>query len=214
MATGGTMTSGTSPADAQFDTEALTAMVEAARELSFTVAAHCHGTAGIRNASEAGVTTIEHCSWVGESGWGKDFDEQVMTLIAEKGIWVSPTINAGWSRYIGSRQFETLVRGNYKKMRKAGVKMIASTDAGIPNVRHADLPRAIPVFAHFAGLTNVEVCRAATSDCAEAIGLGQTVGRIYPGYEADLVFYEGNPLEELDCLVNPARVLARGQFVD
>jgi imidazolonepropionase-like amidohydrolase len=214
MATGGTMTSGTTPAEAQFDTDSLTAMVAAANELSFTVAAHCHGTAGIRNASEAGVTTIEHCSWVGDTGWGKDYDEEVMALIAEKGIWISPTINAGWRRYIGSQRFETLVRGNYEKMRQAGVKLIASTDAGIPNVRHTDLPSAIPVFAHFAGLTNVEACRAATSDCAEAIGLGQTVGRIYPDYEADLVFYEDNPLETLECLVSPARILARGRFVD
>ena len=214
MATGGTMTSGTTPADAQFDTDVLTAIVKAAKKLSLSVAAHCHGTAGIRNASEAGVTTIEHCSWVGDSGWGRNYDEQVMALIAEKGIWVSPTINAGWRRHIGSRNFETLVRGNYAKMRQAGVKLIASTDAGIPNVRHTDLPRAIPVFAHFAGLTNVEACRAATSDCAEAIGLGRSVGRIYPGYEADLVFYENNPLAGLDCLENPARVLARGRFVD
>ncbi|HIG40153.1 MAG: amidohydrolase family protein [bacterium] len=214
MATGGTITVGTTPAEAQFDADSLTEMVNMAAEHSYRVAAHCHGTAGIRNASEAGVTTIEHCSWVGDSGWGKDFDENVMAMIAEKGIWISPTINAGWRRYIGSRQFEGMVKGNYDKMRQAGAKLIASTDAGIPNVRHEDLPKAIPVFAHFAGLSNVQALRAATSDCAEAIGLGQVVGQISPGYAADLVFYEGNPLEDLACLANPVRVMARGQWVE
>ena len=212
MATGGTMTAGTSPAEAQFDVESLTEIVKLANDRGFLVAAHCHGTAGIRNASEAGVTTIEHCSWVGEAGWGKAYDEVVTQQMVDKGIWVSPTISAGWKRYIGSANFEAMVKGNYDKMRKAGIRLISSTDAGIPNVRHHDLPRAIPVFAHFAGLSNVEALRAATSDCAEAIGLKRAIGQIKAGWEADLVFYESSPLDDLVCLTNPVRVMARGVF--
>jgi len=212
MATGGTLTAGTTPADAQFDVESLSEIVRMANDNHFLVAAHCHGTSGIRNASEAGVTTIEHCSWVGEAGWGRAYDEAVTRQIAEKGIWVSPTINAGWRRYIGSPNFETNIKGNYDKMRQAGIKLISSTDAGIPNVRHHDLGLAIPVFAHFAGLTNVEALRAATSDCAEAIGLANEVGQLKAGWSADLVFFEHSPLDDLEQLANPARVMARGRF--
>ena len=212
MATGGTLTAGTTPAEAQFDAETMTAMVAAAEQHNFKVAAHCHGTAGIRNAAEAGVTTIEHCSWVGDAGWGKNYEQAVVEQIVSKGIWISPTINAGWQRYIGTKRFEDQIRENYNRMRAAGVKLIASTDAGIPNVWHHDLPRAMPVFAHFAGLSNVEALRAATSDCAQAIGLEGVVGRLAPGLEADMVFYDANPLDDLKTLSTPVKVMSRGNF--
>jgi imidazolonepropionase-like amidohydrolase len=174
------------------------------------VAAHCHGTSGIRNATVAGVTTIEHCSWVGPAGWGVDYDEETARHIGERGIWVSPTINAGWKRNIGRSDFEARVRENYRRMRAAGVKLIASTDAGIPNVLHHHLPLALPVFAHFANLTPVEVLRSATSDCATAIGVGAETGRIAVGMSADLLLVEGDVLANLDTLAQPAQVWARG----
>ncbi len=214
MATGGSLTPGSTPANAQFDAEQMTQLVELAKSYQYRVAAHCHGTVGIKNAAEAGVTTIEHCSWVGDNGWGRDYDADVATSVVEKGVWVSPTINAGWQRYIGTKNFESMIQGNYEKMRAAGIKLIASTDAGIPNVWHHDLPKAIPVFAHFAGLSNVEALRAATSDCAEAIGLGEQVGRLAANFDADIVCFDGNPLEDLSLLANPTRVMARGAFVE
>jgi imidazolonepropionase-like amidohydrolase len=107
-----------------------------------------------------------------------------------------------------------LVKGNYTKMREAGIKLIASTDAGIPNVFHHDLPKAIPVFAHFAGLSNAGALRAATSDCAEAIGLAAVVGKVAVGLEADLVFYKENPLNDLEVLARPVKVMSRGRLID
>ena len=47
-----------------------------------------------RQAAEAGVTTVEHCSWVGDDGWGRHFDETVVKKLASGGVWVSPTINS------------------------------------------------------------------------------------------------------------------------
>ncbi|MEX2326677.1 MAG: amidohydrolase family protein [Pseudomonadales bacterium] len=211
MATGGNLTKGSKPADAQFDTVTLRAIVTEARRNGFHVAAHCHGTTGIGRAAEAGVTTIEHCSWVGGDGWAKNYDADVCAEIVRQGAFVSPTINLGWKRRIGSGDYEALVLGNYANMKAAGVRFIASTDAGIPNVFHHDLPRALPVFAHFAGLSNAEVLRAATSDCAVAIGLGEVTGRIGAGLSADLVLFDGNPLIDLDILVNPVDVIARGR---
>lgn len=210
MATGGSLTPGSTPANSQWNADEMMSMVTLAKSKGYTVAAHCHGTNGIHNSAAAGVTTIEHCSWVGEQGWARDYDPTVVDVIVENGVWISPTINAGWKRFIGSKSFENLISGNYQKMRAAGVKLIASTDAGIPGVYHQDLPKAIPVFAHFAGLSPVEALRSATSDCAAAIGLGSEVGRLSPGYSADLVAYEGNPLVDLDVLATPAFVMSKG----
>ena len=103
-----------------------------------------------------------------------------------------------------------MINSNYAKMKAAGVRLIASTDAGIPNVFHHDLPAALPVFASFAGLSPVEVLRSATSDCAAAIGLGEVTGAIRHGLSADFVVYEGNPLEDLEVLQNPVLVVSRG----
>tara|TARA_B110000879_G_scaffold184235_1_gene243702 strand:+ start:1151 stop:2332 length:1182 start_codon:yes stop_codon:yes gene_type:complete len=214
MATGGTITKGSTPSNAQFDADVLKAIVDEATANDFHVAAHCHGTAGIKNATSAGVSTIEHCSWVSEEGWGRGYDAEIVEEMRAKGVVVSPTINAGWKRFIGSKQFESMVKGNYTKMREAGIKLIASTDAGIPNVFHHDLPKAIPVFAHFAGLSNAGALRAATSDCAEAIGLGAVVGKVAVGLDADLVFYSDNPLNNLDVLASPVKVMSRGRLID
>ncbi len=213
MATGGNLTPGSTPAMAQFDEQTLTRIVDRATAHGRHVAAHCHGTAGIRNATAAGVTTIEHCSWVGAAGWGVDYDDETARRIGERGIWVSPTVNSGWKRNIGRADFEARVRGNYRRMREAGVKLIASTDAGIPNVLHHHLPLALPVFAHFANLTPVEVLRTATSDCATAIGVGAETGRIAVGMSADLLLVEGDVLANLDTLAQPAQVWARGVAV-
>ena len=210
MATGGNLTVGSDPVLAQFDLATLTAIVEEARRHDRPVAAHCHGTAGIRNASHAGVNTIEHCSWRGPEGTGTDFDPDAAARIAERGIWVSPTVNSGWKRFIGREDFEPKIRANYQGMRDAGVRLIASTDAGIPNVYHDQLAAALPVFAHYADLTPVETLRAATSDCALALGLQSVTGALKPGLAADLLVVEGDPLTDLDVLTKPVAVFARG----
>lgn len=213
MATGGNLTKGSSPADAQFDADTLAAIVEGAGRHGCHVAAHCHGTSGIHNAALAGVTTIEHCSWVGAEGWARTYDHEASAEIVRRGIWVSPTINLGWKRRIGNAEYETVIQENYRRMREAGVKLIASTDAGIPNVFHHQLPLALPVFAHFAGLTALETLRAATSDCADAIGLGAVTGRIAGGLAADMLFTAANPLDDLAALAEPVDVMARGRSV-
>jgi imidazolonepropionase-like amidohydrolase len=213
MATGGNITRGSRPVDAQFDEQTLSLIVQAANKHGFRVAAHCHGTSGIRNAAAAGVTTIEHCSWVGDEGWGKAFDPAVVEQIVDKGVWVSPTVNSGWKRFKGTGSFADLVRGNYARMREGGVRLIASTDAGIPNVLHHHLPLAIPVFAYFAGLSPIEALRAATSDCAEAIGLGDVAGQIREGYSADFILYEGDPTSDLEVLAAPVQVYKQGESV-
>ncbi len=209
MVTGGNITPGSRPVDSQFEDDTVQKIVAAATANHYHVAAHCHGTDGIRQAAESGVTTVEHCSWVGDAGWGKAFDESVVATLAANNVWVSPTINSGWRRF-KQPAFVDMIQANYERMKAAGVRLIASTDAGIPNIYHHDLPNALAVFAHFAKLSAAEVLRSATADCANAIGLAETTGVIAPGLSADFVVYEANPLEDLDVLNRPLMVVSRG----
>ena len=70
------------------------------------------------------------------------------------------------------------------------------------------------MFAHFAGLTAVEVLRSATSDSADALGLGGVTGRLARNHAADMVFVDGDPLDDIAALGSPALVLARGREVE
>ena len=209
MATGGMQTPGSQPKDAQFDQPTMSAIVAAANAHGYPVAAHCHGTPGIRNAAHAGVRSIEHCSWIGDDGKRGAFDPQTALEIARRGIWISPTVNAGWGRF--GPDFAAAVTANFRAMKAHGCALIASTDAGIPNVRHEDLAKALPVFARLAELSPVETLRSATSDCARALGLGDATGILREGASADLLFVRGDPLADLGALLDPALVVARGR---
>jgi imidazolonepropionase-like amidohydrolase len=217
MATGGVITRGTNPADAQFAEAQLAVVCAAAATRGRKVAAHCHATEGIRRAVRAGAHTIEHCSWVGTSGFGSDFDESIAVEMGERGTVVSPTVNAGWTRFVARDGVETEfyrgMRRAFDTLRNAGVVLIASTDAGIPNVAHHDLPRALPIFAKFAGMTPVETLRSATSHAATALELEGIVGRLLPGHVADVLVVQGDPLVDLSVLEQPRMVMAAGMVV-
>ena len=209
MATGGMQTAGSRPKDAQFDQATTTAIVRAANARGYAVAAHCHGTPGIRHAAKAGVRTIEHCSWMGADGKRGDYDPEVVREIARRGIWVSPTVHAGWARF--GDAFAAQATANFRAMKAAGCRLTASTDAGIPNVYHHDLARALPVFARLAELTPVQTLRSATSVGAAALGLADATGVLREGMCADLLFVRGDPLADLSALTRPALVVARGR---
>ena len=209
MATGGMQTAGSQPKDAQFDQATTTAIVRAANARGYPVAAHCHGTPGIRHAANAGVYTIEHCSWIGADGKRGDYDPEVAREIARRGIWVSPTVNAGWARF--GDAFAAQATANFRALKAAGCRLAASTDAGIPNVYHHDLARALAVFARLAELTPVEALRSATSAGAAALGLADAAGALREGMTADLLFVRGDPLTDLSVLTRPALVVARGR---
>jgi len=213
MATGGVNTKGYSIREAQFDAAELSAIRAYADAAGRPVAAHCHGTAGIRNAVEARVASIEHCSFAGEKGFGSDFDASLPAAMQRAGCWVSPTINAGWQRFADPHdsRFYRDVRHYLAALREAGVPLVASTDAGIPNVGHADLARALVVFAHYAEFSPVEVLRSATSESARALGLEGETGALRVGLAADLLVVPGDPTVDLACLARPTLVVARGR---
>jgi len=213
MASGGRMTRGSNPASAQFDLATLQGIVETAAQHGLSIAAHCHGTHAIELAARAGVRTIEHCSWVGRDGWASDYQDDVARLILERGVWVSPTINRGWQRFLGGNGTETLtrIRTAFAAMQALGIPLIASTDAGIPGVFHHDLPLALAVFSRIAELTPDRTLRAATSEAALALGIDGITGRLAPGLEADVLIVDGDPLTDLAALDRPVGIWARGR---
>ena len=213
MATGGMFTRGTDPSAAQFDLETLAAIVEAAARHGLPVAAHCHGTRGIELAAEAGVRTIEHCSWMGDRGWAGNYEDAVARLILERGVWVSPTVNRGWQRYLDNPDPAKLerIRAAFQAMLGLGIPFAASTDAGIPGVFHHHLPEALAVFQRIAQCSGEDVVRTATRSAARALGLDGLTGRLAPGLAADVLVVDGDPLADLSALARPVAVWAAGR---
>ena len=215
MATGGMYTKTSHPGRAQFSQHSLDQIVDYAHSLDYPVAAHCHGTEGIDRAVRSGIDTIEHCSWMDRDGKRTDFQLAITESMAAKNTWVSPTINSGWRRFITEdERFLNHIRDQFITMKREGVRLIASTDAGIPNVRHTDLPVAMPIFARFAALSPLETLKTATSLAAKALNIHNETGTLEIGQSADMVLVEGDPLEDLGVLTKPALVVARGQVIE
>lgn len=219
MATGGLYTKGTRASAAQFTSAELSFARSLASEHARPVATHCHGTEGIRNSALARVRSIEHCSFAAAGGFGTDLQPELCDDLAEAGIFVSPTINAGWQRFRGDNppthptRFFRDMSAVFRQLLKSGVQLIASTDAGIPNVRHGDLPRALVEMQAFTGRSPADVLRSATSTAAAALQLDSEMGALRPGLSADLLILPADPLQDLAVLQHPLGVFMRGQSV-
>jgi imidazolonepropionase-like amidohydrolase len=171
------------------------------------VAAHAHGIEGIRRAVEAGVTTLEHCSFVTETN-ERVFSEPLAAKIAEQGIFVCPTINAN-APYVA--QLTGIALGEHlRAMHEMGVRIIAGTDAGIDNTPHHQYVGGLEYLVTL-GFRPAEVLAMATTQAAEALGVDQITGRLAPGYDADLIVVEGDPLTDISALRTLRRVIARGR---
>jgi imidazolonepropionase-like amidohydrolase len=207
MSTGGFMTAGSAPWFAQFTEGQLRAAVEEAHRLGKRVAAHAHGTEGIRRAVAAGVDTIEHCSFVGE-GNVRSVDLDLADRIAEQGISVCTTTNHRLPAMVAARG--PGFRPAIGTLHERGVKIIAGADAGIDNVPHHAFVGGLEAMA-LQGLTPADVLFAATVRGAEALGLGDVTGRLRAGYAADLIAVAGDPLRRLDALRDLRLVVAAGE---
>lgn len=207
MSTGGFMTAGSAPWFAQFTEGQLRAAVEEAHRLGKRVAAHAHGTEGIRRAVAAGVDTIEHCSFVGEGGV-RSVDLELADRIAEQGIFVCTTTNHRLPAMVAARG--PGFRPAIGTLHERGVKIIAGADAGIDNVPHHAFVGGLEAMA-LQGLTTADVLHAATVRGAEALGLGDVTGRLRAGYAADLIAVAGDPLRRLDALRDLRLVVAAGE---
>ena len=215
MATGGYFTKGSGVDRAQFSADEIRRAVTQAAAGGREVAAHCHGKAGIRNAAEGGVRTIEHCSFASSKGYGADYDAEVAQRVADSGAWVSPTVNGNWLRRMEKDGKPTDFFRNMQKvlgaLGEAGVPLMASTDAGIPGVLHHGLAAGLQALEKYTGLAPVDVLRSATSDSARGLGIDAVCGRLAPGLSADVLVLAGDPLEDLSHLDRPLLVMAAGR---
>jgi len=207
MSTGGFMTTGSAPWYAQFTAAQLAVIVEEAARVDKPVAAHAHGIEGIRRAVEAGVTTIEHCSFVTETN-ERRFSESLAARIAAQGMFVCPTIS-GSAPYIAELA-GIEVGAHAKAMHDMGVRLIAGTDAGIDNNPHHQYVGGLEYLVTL-GFQPTQVLAMATTEAAAALGLGATTGRLAPGYDADLIVVRGDPQADVAVLRDLLRVIARGR---
>lgn len=209
MVSGGSITPGAARMwEPQFHADDLKVAVRAAHRLGLPVAAHAHGLSSIRSAIDAGVDTIEHCTWL-DGGMTPNHDEQTVADLAASGIAVCTANSNSW-RVMAERLGEQRAReiiGRVRWMRDRGVRLIIGTDAGLSPF--TGTVGALEGLAEW-GMSNSEIIEIATTTTAEAIGLANT-GRIAPGYSADIIVVHGNPLDDLRHLRNPNLVMARGR---
>ncbi|WJY50110.1 amidohydrolase family protein [Streptomyces chengbuensis] len=212
MVTGGGLTKGGPKSwQSQFSPEELQALVDEAHQAGLPVAAHAHGTDGITAAVEAGVDTIEHCTWMTSDGF--DLRQDVLKQIIDRGIAVCPAVSPHWQmlpRFFGEERAAAMF-DLVRQMAEAGAKLIVGTDAGVQRTGFDGLVPALSFYAHL-GLPNGRILDMATADAADALGLGGTTGRIAPGFRADLLVVDGDPLEDLGVLKAVQAVVAEGRL--
>lgn len=193
-----------------YSTEEIRGAVDAAHSVGKTVTAHCHATQAIINAVEAGVDVIEHCSFMGPDGKGgvkHEFREDVAEEVVKKGIWVDNLLNPRQENYGRVKNsFE-----NFRGFKELNAKILPGTD-GLKPLQTGLMPLALEMWVK-GGASPMEAMMAATSISAEAIGLGDLIGTIEPGKEADLVVFGSDPLENIVALRDPRMIVKGGKVV-
>jgi imidazolonepropionase-like amidohydrolase len=213
-ASGGVLSRGDSPGAPQYSVEELRVLVEEAHAAGRKVAAHAHGAQGIKNAVHAGVDSIEHGSLI---------DDQGIQLMLAHDTWLVADIYN--DDYLLGKAVEfhlpqesidkekalgQLQRDNFAKAVKAGVKVAFGTDAGV--YPHGDNAKQFFYMVKY-GLTPAQAIRSATSDAAELLGKASSVGKVAPGFLADLIAVEGDPLADVRVLEKVGFVMKGGVVV-
>jgi len=215
MGTGGLMTPGSNPRMPQYSTEELKAVVEEAHRLGRHVAVHAHATEGIRRAVEAGIDTLEHCSWLGLEE-GDDYDPGLVSKIIEKGIYVDLQRRISRrgieDKSALARQYEA--NAPWRDMVKRGVKLILSTDAGAYDPATFDLlPFVVASAVYLFDMSPSDALAACTRIPAEAFGLEGEIGTLEPGKRANMIVLDGNPLDDILNLTRVSRVFLDGEEI-
>ena len=213
-ATGGVFSRNTEPGQQQLREEELRAIAEEAHMWGVKVAAHAHGTAGIKAAIRAGIDTIEHASLI---------DDEGIRLAKERGAYLSMDIyNTEYTQSEGARngvlednlrkdrEVADVQREGFRKATAAGVKMVFGSDAGV--MPHDLAVNQFATMTRF-GMTPLQAIRAATSVAAEALGRSTDVGAIAVGRFADMVAVAGDPLASVDPLLRAKAVVKGGVLV-
>ncbi|HET8905324.1 MAG TPA: amidohydrolase family protein [Ktedonobacterales bacterium] len=220
LATGAVLTPDESPGAATFGLDELQMAVAEAAKAGRPVAAHAHGIDGIRNAVTAGVRTIEHGTYLHR-------DPQVMETMAERGIYLVPTLKAGFDVIYGDRpgipdwiveKSKAVQEDALLSLRRAlemGVPIAMGTDAATPYNFHGENAMELVWMAE-AGLSPMQCITASTANAARALGWESWLGTVEAGKVADLLVTTRNPLANLRHLADRnaiAMVFKNGKIV-
>jgi imidazolonepropionase-like amidohydrolase len=216
IATGGVMTPGVEPGAPQLTLDELRAGVDEATRAGRRTASHAMGTDGVAAAVEAGITTIEH---------GVYLTDEVVARMKQRGTYLVPTLNAPAAIVAGGRaagipgfmvdKSAVVMTAHVRSFRlalDAGVSIAAGADSGTPLNPHGSLlPELALMVAH--GMTPLGAIRAATTTAAEALGLERLIGRVAPGFRADLLVVAGDPAVDIQAVARVRAVLVNGQRI-
>jgi len=214
-ATGGVLSQGDAVGVRQMDDDEMRAVVAAATMAERRVAAHAHGAEGIVAAARAGVTSVEHGSFI---------DAEGVRAMVEHRTWLVPTLMAGWSvgSDEGSRRLPpwAAVKGRaaWAAMQRGirlavqgGVRIALGTDAGV--FPHGQAGKEFELLVTIGGMTPMQAILAGTLHAATLLGRENDVGSIEVGRYADLVAVAGDPLQDITLLQRPSFVMRGGEVV-
>ena len=210
-ATGGVLSLGDNPQHSQFTQAELAAIVADAHRLGRKVAAHAHGAEGIRWASEAGVDSIEHGSYLDDAG---------IAAMKQHGTYLVPTLYLGdWfmenapktgvppAMLAKAKEVMPAARKNIAHAFASGVKVGFGTDAAV--YPHGLNAHEFAVMVQL-GLTPLQAIQAATVNDADLLGWSDKVGVLEPGHYADIIAVDGDPLQDVTTLEKVKFVMKGG----
>jgi len=173
-------------------------------------------SAAISEAIDAGITSIEH---------GVFLTEEIVAHMRRDGTFLVPTLNAPTAIAAGGlaagipqfmvRKSEQVVPAHvasFQLAHRAGVRIAAGADSGTPLNFHGSLLPELALMVKY-GMTPLEAIRSATVTAADCLGLGEVIGRVAPGYAADLIAVAGEPAERIEALADLKLVLVNGRVV-
>jgi imidazolonepropionase-like amidohydrolase len=210
-ATGGVLSKGDDPQASQFTLEEMKAIVADAHRLGRKVAAHAHGAQGILWATEAGVDSIEHGSYIDDAG---------INAMKQHGTYLVPTMYLQtWmlenAQSIGlppmyaekMRQIIAIARKNIQHAFASGVKVAFGTDAAV--YPHGLNAHEFNVYVQM-GMTPVQAIQTATLNAAALLGWSDRIGTLDPGKFADIVAVSSDPTKDVTTLEHPVFVMKGG----
>jgi imidazolonepropionase-like amidohydrolase len=215
IATGGVLTKGAVPGNAQLLPDELEAAINEAHRHGLRVAAHAIGTEGIKNALRAGIDSIEH---------GHMLDDEAIALFKERDVYLVPTLAAptcilehihdgGQPAFVVQKAElvnEAMLR-NIRRAYEAGVKIAGGSDAGTPFNLHENYSREVELMHQLLGMTPQQALHAATNVAADLVGLHR--GVLAPGEPADAVLFARDISDDIRTLREPQRVFKAGTCV-
>ena len=205
MATGGVLTPAVEPGSEQLTEAELRAGVEEAHKAGKKTATHAMGTKGILNALRAGIDSIEH---------GVYLDDEAVRLMKKRGVPLIPTLAAlfqieskGVKAGIPAFAVEKTLKVKPFHLesiclaRQAGVAVAMGTDAGTPFNLHGENLQELQLLVQHCGFSPLEAIEAGTRVSAQVLGLEKELGTIEEGKFADLVVVDGDPLDDINILL-------------